>query len=125
MDNIRTVIKPLVVILVLIALAYGFVLRRPGGDIPRTDTELSDPGLTSEMDEQEYEIVTLLRPDAIQAIDNPDIYSADEADQEYEPEELVLGISIAGESRAYSTSFLDSHEIVNDNLGGRKIAVTW
>lgn len=72
-----------------------------------------------------YEIVTLLPPDAIPAISNPSFYSAEAADQEYAPEEWVIGVSINGESKAYSTSFLDGHEIVNDQLGGRKIAVTW
>ena len=67
----------------------------------------------------------MLPPDAIPAIDNPRFYSAEEADAEYEPDELVLGVSINGESKAYSSSHLDSHEIVNDTLGGRKIAVTW
>ena len=75
--------------------------------------------------ERSYNIVTLLPPDAIPAIDNPRFYSAAEADAEYDPDELVMGVTINGESKAYSTSHLDSHEIVNDTLGGRKIAVTW
>ena len=78
-----------------------------------------------EYTESEYEIVTVLGYDAIQAIDNPRFYSAGEADAEYGPQELVLGVTINGESKAYSTSLLDRHEIVNDTLGGRKIAVTW
>ena len=40
-------------------------------------------------------------------------------------DELVLGLSINGDSRAYSVPMLSSHEIVNDTVGGRKIAVTW
>ena len=36
-----------------------------------------------------------------------------------------MGVTINGESKAYWTSHLDSHEMVNDMLGGRKIAVTW
>ena len=75
--------------------------------------------------ERTYEIVTLLPPDGIPAIDNPRFYSAAQADAEYDPDELVLGVTINGESKAYSTSHLDSHEIVNDTLGGRMIAVTW
>ena len=74
---------------------------------------------------QKYEIVTLLPRDAIPAIDNPKFYSVTEADAEYVPDELVLGVTLNGESRAYSTSYLDTHEIVNDAVGGRKIAVTW
>jgi len=74
---------------------------------------------------EEYEIITLLPKDAIPAIDSPQFYTAEEAETEYMPNEKVLGVSINGESRAYSTSLLDRHEIVNDEVGGTKIAVTW
>jgi hypothetical protein len=72
-----------------------------------------------------YEIITLLPRDAIPAIDDPQFLAAAEADTEYAPDEMVLGVSLNGESRAYSTSYLDRHEIVNDAVGGQKIAVTW
>lgn len=73
----------------------------------------------------DYRIVTLLPKDAIPSIDSPRFFTAAEADAEYDPDELVLGVTINGESKAYSSSFLDSHEIVNDTLGGRPISVTW
>ena len=41
------------------------------------------------------------------------------------PDELVLGLSINGESKAYSIPMLSSHEIVNDVVGGVPLAVTW
>jgi len=75
--------------------------------------------------EEEYQIITLLPRDAIPAIDDPSFLSAADADSEYAPEELVLGVAFNGDARAYSTSFLSSHEIVNDTVGGQKIAVTW
>ena len=40
-------------------------------------------------------------------------------------EDLVIGVSIEGEHKAYSTAFLSSHEIVNDVVGGTPVAVTW
>lgn len=75
--------------------------------------------------EGELRLVTLLARDAIPAIDAPEFYSADEADREYGPDELVLGVVMEGESRAYSTDLLDRHEIVNDAIAGHPIAVTW
>ena len=39
--------------------------------------------------------------------------------------ELVLGLSINGDSRAYPIPMLSSHEIVNDVVGGEPVAVTW
>ena len=77
------------------------------------------------VDIDDYEIVTLLARDAIPAIDNPVFYSVLEADQEYADEEQVIGVVFEGEARAYSTGLLSRHEIVNDTVGGRKIAVTW
>lgn len=73
----------------------------------------------------EYDIVTLLPPDAIPAIDDPQFLTAAEANNEYDPDELVLGVFINDEARAYSVPHLSTHEIVNDTVGGRKIAVTW
>lgn len=74
---------------------------------------------------EEYDIITLLPKDAIPAIDDPTFLTAAEADEEYEPEELVLGVFINDEARAYSVPHLSTHEIVNDTVGGRKISVTW
>jgi hypothetical protein len=75
--------------------------------------------------EREYKIVTLLVRDAIPAIDDPEFLSAEEADEEYAPDEMVIGVEFGGEARAYSIPKLSRHEIVNDTVGDRKIAVTW
>ncbi len=74
---------------------------------------------------EDLRIVTLLPRDAIPAIDNPRFLNAEQADLEYDPDELVLGVDINGETRAYSVPLLSGHEIVNDTVGGAKIAVTW
>jgi len=76
-------------------------------------------------DYSDLEIITLLPPDAIPAIDDPKFLSANEADEEYAPEELILGVEYNGDARAYSISHLSRHEIVNDTVGGVKISVTW
>ena len=73
----------------------------------------------------EYEMVTLLPRDAIPAIDNPKFLSAAEANEYYDPDELIIGVEFNGDARAYSVPFLSNHEIVNDTVGGEKIAVTW
>jgi hypothetical protein len=80
---------------------------------------------TAGIEGEDYEIVTLLPADAIPSIDNPQFYGVDQADAEYEPDETVIGLEIDGEARAYSTALLSSHEIVNDEVNGRPIAVTW
>jgi hypothetical protein len=70
-------------------------------------------------------IVTLLPKDGIPAIFNPRFLTTDESDEWYADDELVIGVAFDGEARAYSIPYLSGHEIVNDTVGGRKIAVTW
>ena len=43
------------------------------------------------------------------------------------PSELVLGVTVGDQSRAYPINMLTgpSREILNDTLGGRPIAATW
>jgi hypothetical protein len=72
-----------------------------------------------------YQIVTLLPKDAIRSIDQPRFYDVQEANEEYADDEQVLGVEFDGEARAYSVGLLSNHEIVNDLVGGRPIAVTW
>lgn len=73
----------------------------------------------------DYEIITLLPRDAIPAIDNPQFLSATDANEFYDPDELIIGVAFNGDARAYSVPLLSNHEIVNDTVGGVKIAVTW
>ncbi len=86
----------------------------------RTSQPAADSGRYAE-----YELVTLLPRDAIPAIDDPQFLTAVEADEQYNPEELILGVAINDEARAYSLPLLSNREIVNDTVGGVKIAVTW
>ena len=37
----------------------------------------------------------------------------------------VLGLVIGGEARAYPTRILDQHEVANDTIGERPLAVIW
>ena len=70
------------------------------------------------------DIVTVLPKDAIPAIMSPSFEEAGKASW-LRHDNVVVGMSIAGESRAYPVSILSWHEIVNDKLGGVPIAVTW
>ena len=74
---------------------------------------------------REFRIVTLLPFDAIRSIDSPRFDSSDVADENYSPTELILGVEIDGDARAYSVPLLSQREIVNDVVGGKPIAITW
>ena len=70
-------------------------------------------------------MTTRLGKDAIPAIVAPEFLGAGEAQLQYSPDEQVLGLSINGDNRAYSMPMLSRHEIVNDEVGGVPVAVTW
>ncbi len=63
--------------------------------------------------------------DGIPAIDKPRFVSSEEADAWLDKREPVISISINGKSRAYPLQILMFHEIVNDELNGIPITVTF
>ena len=71
-------------------------------------------------------LITVLPPDAIPAISEPEFVSAEEAGEFMKDEEPVLGLFDGKIAKAYSLWHLDRHEIVNDSLPGLgPVAVTW
>lgn len=68
-------------------------------------------------------IITLLKFDAIPAITKPQFVPAAKA--KLDTDAPVIGVTFNGESHAYSLYLLNGHEIVNDVVGGKKIATTW
>lgn len=70
------------------------------------------------------EIVTVLPKDAIPAIMSPSFDDGSKASW-LRGTDPVVGIEIAGESRAYPVAILSRHEIVNDKIGVIPFAVTW
>ncbi len=63
--------------------------------------------------------------DGIPAIDRPRFTSVREADRELDGREPVAAVELDGEAKAYPIRILVWHEIVNDTLAGRPIAVTY
>ena len=74
---------------------------------------------------RDLDIITVLGRDAIPAILDPVFVTPAEAVDQMLPTERVIGVSINGEHRAYPLNMLSRHEIVNDIVGGKPIAVTW
>lgn len=70
------------------------------------------------------EIVTVLPKDAIPAILSPSFEEGNRVSW-LGGKDLVVGVEIGGDSRAYPVPMLSRHEIVNDRVGGIPIAVTW
>ena len=80
-------------------------------------------GIAAGRDYSRDTIQTLLPFDAIPAITNPRFVTASEAD--LGDDAPVIGVNFNGEQHAYSIYLLNGHEIVNDVVGGIKIATTW
>ncbi len=82
----------------------------------------TEPGLAAERLADD-EIVDVLPRDQIPAVFAPRFVPASRAG--IKPEAHVIGYARGGESHAYALNLLNGHEIVNDVVGGRKIAATW
>lgn len=88
-------------------------------------TEASDvPEATIEATEMpECRWSQLLGRDDIRPIYSPEFVSADQAP--HSDDELVMGVVIAGAAKAYPVGLLNSREMVNDELAGIPILVTF
>jgi hypothetical protein len=60
----------------------------------------------------------------IPALDNPGVTQASGGDW-YPDDALVFGLFINGEARAYPKNIMEIHEMVNDTVGGRDIAMPY
>ena len=63
--------------------------------------------------------------DGVPAIDEPRFLAAKKADQFLSPEDVVFGVVLPNEVKAYPQRVLVWHEVVNDRLGGENVSVTY
>lgn len=59
----------------------------------------------------------------IAAVTNPQFVTAKQAN--IADNSWVLGVEIDGQARAYSLNLLNSHEVVNDQIGETAFAAVW
>jgi hypothetical protein len=81
------------------------------------------PTATVDLNLDKYIFVPMLPRDAIRPVYNPEFVEAIESP--LQPDELVMGVAINGEAKAYPVTVLRFREMVNDELGGGPILVTW
>jgi len=69
--------------------------------------------------------ISMERPGGFPMNVDPEIVAADEAG--LGDDDMVMGVVIAGEARAYPVNYMNGplNEVVNDTLGGAKIAPSW
>ena len=97
-------------------------VRATSGAVQPTEEALAR---VVEEEESEYEIHSVIPRDAIPAILDPEFLDVGLAMEAYDEHEQVLGLSINGDHRAYPLPYLSQHEIVNDVVGGKHVAVPW
>ena len=122
-----------IIVVALIIAALGAVLWfLPGSPLSRLANPPQQavvPGAVADGESvgpsRELKIVSVLPRDAIPAIMHPRFVSGEKAHAQMQPHSRVIGLSINGDHRAYSTAHLNSHEVVNDTVGGVPVAVTW
>jgi hypothetical protein len=61
--------------------------------------------------------------DSIEPIYTPKFVHPDDA--QLRSDEIVMGLVINGDARAYPTGLLRAREMVNDEVGGTPVLVTW
>ncbi len=87
----------------------------PTGASAATNVRVDDP--------TEYPFSPLIPFDGIPPVYDPQFASA--ANSPLTDDELVMGVVSGGEAKAYPITVLRSREMVNDELGGIPILVTW
>lgn len=82
--------------------------------------ELASP-LSASLNGFEDASTDVLRKDGIPSIDEPEFDDGGNV----EPNDPVFGVEMDGEARAYPQDILAQHEIVNDTVAGKNVAVTY
>ncbi len=96
---------------------------KPASKLGQPVAQLEIPVPENELTEDDYYWNQLLSRDAIFPIYEPQFAPAETAP--YDDEELVIGVEINGQAKAYAIGPLNDREMVNDTVGGVPILVTW
>lgn len=63
--------------------------------------------------------------DSIKSIDNPIFVDPSHETAPNDPRQKIIGIAVDGVARAYPYNILNWHEIVNDEINGNKVSITY
>ncbi|MFP3854405.1 MAG: DUF3179 domain-containing protein [Anaerolineales bacterium] len=107
--------------------------RTPAASVPQTTTEASPTSSTSPTPTprpyrlQPGDLLLAASEDDIPALDveDADFVPAEAGNREWDVDELVVGLELDGHARAYPVRLLSLHEVINDELAGVPVAVTW
>jgi Protein of unknown function (DUF3179) len=125
--------KTTFIFVIVIAVIVAVVVVTNFGFLPLTNSANTQQLVTESSGKDEPKHVVPLDkivsggppPDGIPSIDNPKFVSMEEADKFLQVADQVVGLNINGDIRAYPLQILVWHEIINDNVGGVPVAVTY
>lgn len=63
--------------------------------------------------------------DGIPSLNSPKFISVEQADHLLKPDDMVMGIAADGVAKAYPIRILNWHEVVNDEIVGQPVLVSW
>jgi hypothetical protein len=108
-----------------LAAAWGIGADAPA---PASEKPKPDPFNGFEIKRQLVDRSEILRGgpprDGIRRVDAPK-FAAPDAATWVRPGDPVLGLVVAGDARAYPVHLIERHQIVNDRIGGKPVAVTY
>lgn len=113
------------------ATSYDLGSLGSNPQVTATSQELTSPVQTQQPaptnarieDDTEYVVPRMLPFDAIKPVYDPLFAPASEAG--LNDDELVMGVAIDGQAKAYPVTVLQFREMVDDELAGWPILVTW
>lgn len=113
-----------IAVVIAVAVAGAFFIFQPTQPTARgAESSASAPEEVSPED-----LISVLPPDSIPAIDNPRFISAtkaEEGDIRLRDDDAVLGVALGGIAKAYPIRILNWHEIVNDEISGKPVLITF
>ena len=126
--------KIVVVVLLCLGLTAGGVLwcYRKAHPVPRAAA--APLGQSGQADNPEDDAILrrivnsgpMARPrDAFRVIERPEYLSVEQAADSMSDEEVVLGLELAGDCRAYPINYINDHEMVREQIGESPLLITW
>ncbi len=105
-----------------ILAAISVAILATGVWLPNVEAQATEAQARPKRDFNPRVLMKHLRP-----IENAPFILATKVKDQVSDNELVLGVVVAGQSRAYPINMLTGarREIINDQLGGHAIAATW
>ncbi|MDT8297423.1 MAG: DUF3179 domain-containing protein [Spirochaetaceae bacterium] len=122
-----------VVVILVVVIAAGCVGEEIGEDVGNdaeiTDYNWSAPGFDTDFSRMIIDPAEILSggppKDGIPAIDNPQYQSIEDAESWLVDREPVILVRVGETSRIYPLQILTWHEIINDEINGTPLAVTF